>query len=194
MLQKKLIVYRHLLEAYLEKHEDSFTQSGISKKFSISLSTVNNALSPLRSMGIISVKARSFDLTDPKKLMIYFATMRNPDKDIIYATRFEAPVSQIEKLMPSSVVFSAYSAFRFLYGNVPADYSEVYAYLPKNELPEVKRRFPPASGPSNVFFLEADPFIRKGAVSPPQLFADLWNLRSWYAKEFLNALEKRLFA
>jgi len=193
MLQKKGIIYRHMLDCYFEDHQTRFTQLEISKRFNLSLSTVSNAISPLRSMGAIIVKKRSFELTDPKKALLYFATIRNLEKDISYSTRFEAPAREIEKLVPSGTVFTAYSAFRIIYQDAPADYSEVYAYLTEEGVAEVKRRFPPKSGPANVIFLQADPFIRKNAVSPSQLFADLWNIRSWYAKEFLDAIEKRLF-
>lgn len=191
MLQKKEWVYRELLDSYFEKHRTDFTQLELSRKFSISLSTVNNAISPLRSMGAIDVKARKFSLVDAKKMLFYWATVRSPEKDIVYSTRYEAPVQEIEKLMPSSSSFTAFSAYRLIYREAPADYSGVYLY--SREIDEIKARFPPQKGPANIFVLEAGPFIRKNAVSPSQIFADLWNIRSWYAKEFLDALERRLF-
>jgi len=193
MLQKKEMIYRHILERYFQAKEISFTQLELSERFGVSLSTVSNALAPLREMAMIEVKTRGFVLLDAKKLLLFFATVRTMAKDRIYATRFEAPVQEIERLMPSDVVFTAYSAYRLAYNDAAADYSEVYVYATQDTLAEIKKRFPPRDGPQNVIVLEADPFISKGRVSPPQLFADLWNVGSWYAKEFLDALEKRLF-
>ncbi len=193
MLRKKEVVYRNILERYFKGHETRFTQLELSRRFGFSLSTVSNALAPLRSMGAITVKHNGFELSDPKKALLYFATVRSLEKDIIYSTRLEAPPREIERLVPSGAVFTAYSAFRLIYKDAPADYSEVYIYLPGSGLGEAKKRFPPSSRPPNIFVLEADPFIGKNAVSAPHLFADLWNIRSWYAKEFLEALEMRLF-
>ncbi|NYZ74027.1 HTH domain-containing protein [Candidatus Micrarchaeota archaeon] len=193
MLSKKEIVYRDILERWLEGHQTRFTQLELSKKFSISLSTVSNALSPLRAMGAIDVRARHFELVDAKKTMLYWATIRGLGKDTAYSTRYEAPPGEIERLMPAGVSFTAFSAYRFMYKDAPADYSEVYAYADTAALDEARRRFPPAAGPPNVFVLKADPFIRKGVVSAPQAFVDLWNLRTWYARDFADALERRMF-
>ena len=193
MLQKKEIIYRHLLDEYLDKRCSSFTQLELSKRFAVSLSTVSNALIPLREMGIIEVKARSFALRDAKKLLLYFATTRNLAKDQLYATRYDAPVMEIEKLVPADAMFGAFSAYRLTFKDSPADYSEVYVYADPDALKEIKKRFPQKAGPPNIIVLEADPFISKGKVSRSQLYVDLWNLKSWYAKEFLDAVEKRLF-
>ena len=193
MLQKREIVYRHLLERYFGKRETRFTQLGLSKKFSISLSTVSNALAPLRSIGAVSVLPRSFVIADAHKLLVFWATSRRLERDIIYMTRYDGPVTEVEKSMPSETVFTAYSAYRMLYGDAPADYSEVYAYARRESIGGLRRRFPKNDGPPNIIILEADPFLSKDIVSPPQMFADLWNIRSWYAKEFVDALEKRLF-
>ncbi len=193
MLQKREIIFRHLLEEYFDKKCSSFTQLGLSKQFGISLSTVSNALAPLREMGIIEVKARSFVLRDAKKLLLYFATVRNLTRDQRYATRYAISTLEIEKLMPADVTFTAFSAYRLAFEDSPADYSEVYVYVNPDALGEIKKRFPPKAGPPNIIVLEADPFIQKGRISSPHLYADLWNLKSWYAKEFLDALEKRLF-
>jgi len=193
MIQKKEWIYREILERFFERKESRFTQLELSKRFSISLSTVSNALAPLRSMGAIEVKQRSFVLTDAKKLILHWATVRSLERDIAYRTRMDASPAEIEKLMPSGAVFTAFSAFRLRYHEAPADYSEVYIYADRGTLEEIKRRFPPADGPPNIVVLESDPFLPKGMVSEPQLFTDLWNIKSWYARDFLGSLERRLF-
>jgi len=47
----------------------------------------------------------------------------------------------------------------------------------------------------NLIALRADSVLEKFGDTTPdvQTFADLWNLREWYAKEFLNALKQKLF-
>jgi hypothetical protein len=144
-------------------------------------------------MGIVEIKQRGFVLCDVKKLIIYFATVRDIARDQVYATRYGASAAEIEKLMPSDAVFTAFSAFRLTFKEAPSDYSEVYVYANAEALGEIRKRFPQKNGPPNVVVFEADGFISKGKVSIAQIFADLWNLKSWYAKEYLDALERRLF-
>ena len=44
---------------------------------------------------------------------------------------------------------------------------------------------------ANLIVLETDPHLeRLGRATLAQIYVDLWNLRSWYAQDFLNALEK----
>ena len=195
MLKKNEWVYRHILILTMEKKATRFTQLELSKYFKISLSTVNNALEPLRRMGCITVQQRFFTITDTRKLLLYWATIRNIQRDLLYTTRMNASIKEIENLVPSDAVFTAYTAYKLLYKEAPADYSEVYFYIPQETLPEIKERFPKSKGPPNVFVLEGDPFLLNGKhplVSGPQLYVDLWNLKEWYAQEFLTALEKRL--
>lgn len=89
--------------------------------------------------------------------------------------------------MPDTVIFAAYSAFKFRFKKVPADYSEVYIYAEK----EWKERFPERNGPSNVIFLKKDKILEKyGKMTTiAQTFVDLWNINTWYAQEFVNNLE-----
>lgn len=195
MLKKNEWVYRQILTGTEEEKKTRFTQLELSKHFKISLSTVNNALEPLERMGSISKHQRYFSVIDRKKVLLYWATVRNLQKDIIYSTRMNALIKEIENSVPSDAVFTAYTAYKLLYKETPADYSEVYFYLPQTSLPEVKERFPESKGPPNVFVLEGDPFLfrrEQHTVPVPQLYVDLWNLKEWYAQEFLNALEKRL--
>lgn len=191
MLNKE-IIYREILTQFLENKQTVFTQLALSKKFKFSLSTVNNALKPLVAIGAVHVKTRGFELSDAKKLLLYWATVRNLEKDILYSTRIELPVTELEKLVPSNAGFTAYSAYRLKFKDAPADYSELYFYVPENELGEVKRRFPKNKGPANVIVLKSDKFLKKGIAPLPQVFVDLWNLKTWYAKDFVNALEERL--
>ncbi|VVB60147.1 Uncharacterised protein [uncultured archaeon] len=185
-------IYRELLYQAIEKKRHTFTQLELSKNLRISISVVNYALRPLRAMGAIAVLARGFKVTDIEKILYYWANIRNLQRDIIYSTRVELPVSEIEKLLPSNTVFAAYSAYKFAFKDVPADYSEVYVY--SRDISEIKKRFPASRNPPNLFVLNADKNIQKyGSVTTiGQTFADLWNIKEWYAKDFLKALEAKI--
>ena len=194
MLKKKEVVYRYVLTEALEKRRYRFTQLEISRRFGFSLSTVNNSLKHLEGIGAIEKRARGFEIVDTKKALIFWASIRNLKKDIIYTTRAEKDVQKIEGEMPSEVVFTAYSAYYLKYNDAPADYSEVYVYYDRNRIDEIEERFPRKKGPPNIFVLEKDEFMPEDSLVPiPQMYVDLWNLKEWYAKDFLNALELRLF-
>lgn len=190
-MKKIEFVYREILYNALEKKNRTLTQLELSRKLKISLSTVNSALKPLRAMGAIEVRLKNFKIIDPEKVLYYWASIRNLEKDIIFKTRAEKPVQAIESEMPPDIVFGAYSAYKFRFKDVPADYSEVYVY---GDLSEVKKRFPESKNRANLFVLKKDEFIEQYGKTTclAQTFADLWNLKEWYAKEFLEALKKRM--
>jgi len=87
--------------------------------------------------------------------------------------------------MPKDTVFAAYSAYKFHFKDVPADYSEVYVY----DDDEVKKRFSPNKNTPNIFVLKKD---ANCDMTLANIFVDLWNLSEWYAKDFLNAMEERI--
>ncbi len=191
-MKKIEYVYREILYQALENHNLLFTQSALSKDFNISLSTVNHALRPLVGMGAVEVKPRGCCLIDTKKALYHWASIRNLSKDILYATRVSTSAAKIESNMPAEAVFAAYSAYKFRFEDVPADYSEIYVYAEK---PEITQRFPPApKSVPNLFVLKKDDFMQRyGRLATiAQTFVDLWNLKEWYAKEFITALEAKI--
>ena len=102
-------------------------------------------------------------------------------------------VKEIEKSMPSGITFTAFTAFRLKFRDVPADYSEVYVYAEEEELGEIKKRFPQKGGPANlIVLLKPEKFGNEKIVSNELMFVDLWNLKEWYAKEFLKALRQKM--
>jgi len=185
-MKKKELVYREILYQALENGNKRLTQKRLAEDLHISLSTVNNALAPIKGMGAVRIDPRSFDVVNPQKILYYWASIRNLEKDIIYKTRVDRNVSEIEKSMPSRVVFGGYSAYKFRFNDVPADYSEVYVYA--DTLEEIKKRFPESKNPSNLFVL------KKGfeEMTLANIFVDLWNMKEWYAKDFIEGIEKRL--
>lgn len=184
-MKKIELVYNYILEQALEKKRMNMTQAEIAAALNASLSIVNSAVSHLKKMNGVRVKLRSFDVVDIKKILYYWASARNVDKDVIYATRAELPVSEIEKTMPSDIIYAACTAYKLRFRDVPADYSEVYVY---GDAEKVRKRFPPSRSRPNLFVLAAGP--EKMTIA--NIFVDLWNMKEWYAKEFLIALERRI--
>ncbi len=181
-------VYREILFQSMEKKNNTLTQSCLAKALNISLSVVNLALKPLRDMNAVDIKQRSFDVIDKKKLLYYWASVRNLEKDIICKTRVDKPVREIEAEMPSDVVYAAYSAYKFKFKDVPADYSEVYVY--SDNIEEIEKRFPKNNKAPNLFILKKDANMKK--ITLALIFVDLWNLKEWYAKDFLKAMEAKI--
>jgi len=189
---KKEVIYREILTGAIEKKQFNFKQLELSKKFGFSLSTVNNALKSLAAIGAVEIGLRGFKLTDAKKALLYWATIRKFEKEVAYSTRVEESVVEIEGSVPASAAFTCYTGYKFLFRDVPADYSEVYFYLPEEELEEARTRFPEKKGPPNIYVLRSDKWLPGKIVPAAQIFTDLWNLKTWYAKDFLRALEERL--
>ena len=188
-MKKIELVYREILANAMEKGSKKLTQKAIASALNISLSTVNHALKPLKSLGAIDVGPRNFTITSPKKIIYYWASVRNIEKDIIYTTRINMPAEQIEKNMPQDIAFAAFSAFKFMFNDTPADYSEVYIYA--EDIKEIEKRFPKNMNTPNLIVLKKDGNMGE-KITLANLFVDLWNLKQWYAQEFLNALEARL--
>ncbi|MEW6063449.1 MAG: helix-turn-helix domain-containing protein [Nanoarchaeota archaeon] len=185
------LIYREILYQAIEKKNRVLTQAELARKLRISLSIVNGAIKSIERLGAVEVRPRNFHILDIKKILYYWASIRNISKDIIYSTRIEKPVVEIEKLMPDTVIFGAYSAYKYLFKDVPADYSEVYVYGNK----ELEERFPKSKGIPNLFVLKKDDKMESygKTTTIANTFVDLWNLREWYAKDFLKALEERLY-
>lgn len=186
-------VFREILFQAIENKKKVLTQSELSRKLGFSLSTVNLAVSKIENIGAISVGNRSFKVVDIKKILYYWASLRNLDKDIAYETRVEINAREIEKNLPD-VFFAGFSAYKFKFKDVPADYSEVYAYCDDEDLEELKKRFPFKKAIPNLIVLRGDSNMKKygKTLTIGQIFVDLWNLKQWYAKAFLDSFEKRM--
>ena len=192
-------VYREILFEAMEKNEFVLTQSELSKKLGISLSIVNIAVRKLNLMGALKIQQRSFRILDIKKVLYSWASVRNLNKDIIFQMRIEASVREIERILPN-ILYTAYSAYKFRFSDVPADYSEIYVYGDENELEIIKKRIsnfkvsPKNSKINpNFFVLKKDTLLNLYREIPlAQIFVDLWNLKEWYAKDFITAFENNL--
>lgn len=193
-MKKIEFVYREILYQLLEKKNNKLTQLAVASKLNISLSTVNYALKPLRAMGAVDVKLKNFTVVDKQKIIYYWASLRNISKDIIYETRVDKPIQKIESEMPANVVYGAFTAYKFKFKDVPADYSEIYVYGSDEIIDDIKKRFPESKNVPNLFVLKKDSLMENyGQITTlAQTFVDLWNLKEWYAKEFLMTLEEKI--
>lgn len=194
-MSKKEIIWREILYQATEKKKFEFTQKELASELHVSLSTVFNALKVPRQSGAIKVTGRNFIASDVEKFMYIWATQRNLEKETIYSTSVAANPPEIEGMVPPNIMFACYSAYSKKYQNSPADYDKVYIYSDIDQLVEVKKRFPPQKGYVNVVVLKSDSHLKKfGGLTPDvQTFVDVWNLKDWYAKEFLSALRRKIF-
>lgn len=189
---KKEIIWREILFQFFENRVYRFTQKELANKFSFSLSTVSNALKIPRASGAIEVRERFFQVCDAEKFLNIWATFRRLDKDIIYKVHVELSPQEIESNMPPDVIYTAYSAYHLKFNEAPADYDRVYVYV--NDLEKIKKRFSPKKGYENLIVLKADKFLFNYGPLPPlaQIYVDIWNLKEWYAKDFLMALKEKM--
>lgn len=187
---KKERVYREILYGMLEENVRAFKQLKLSESCKLSLSTVNYALKPLERMNAVEKKRFGFSILDPKKVLLYWASIRRLERDIVYQTYVEEPVEKIESYVPENTVFTAYSAFKLKFKRVPSDYGEVIVYGMKRDF---ERRYGKENTrlKPNLMVLNLDEHLAKFKIAPiAQIFVDLWNLRSWYARDFLREIEE----
>lgn len=176
-------VWRELLDRVIEKRNPDFTITELARKFFLSTSVVNHALIPLRDLNIVRVNKTSSKVVDWERLLFFWATRRNLKKDIIYSTFSPLPVYDREGLMPSEVISTGFTSFRYLLNKTPADYDHIYFY--SNKIEKITKRFPNNKRPSNIFILRPDPYLLKSKkLGLAKLFVDFWNLPEWYAREF----------
>jgi len=184
-------VYREILYQAMEKGKGKMTQFELSKELGISLSVVNIALKRLNEIGAVKIEKMGFRIINLSKILYLWASLRNLQKEILYKTRVEDNVRNIERNMPG-VVYGAYSAYKLKFNDVPADYSEIYVYA--NDINEIKKRFPKKEGRENLFVMKCDENLDKYGKkgSDAMIFVDLWNLKEWYASDFLKAIEQKI--
>ncbi|KKP47061.1 MAG: hypothetical protein UR39_C0011G0013 [Candidatus Woesebacteria bacterium GW2011_GWA1_33_30] len=178
----------------IEKGEFKHTQKAIAEYFDYSLSTVNLAVKQLALINGIDVRGKFFIVNDPKKILIFWSTHRNIQKSIIYETYVNAPILEIEGLIPAEVIFAGYTAAKHILKESPSDYSKVYFYIDERKIIEVENRFPKIVGTPNLIILKAYPKqIECGNITTlAQTFVDIWNMGDWYAKDFLIELEGKI--
>ncbi len=193
------VVYREIADMFL-KGNNTFTQKELSEKLEISIGNINKSIKKLESINAVKIEARSFSIIALDKVMLYWATHRTLDKDIVYRGFSDLNINEIEASMPNGIAFTAYTAYKKSFRSIPAEYSEIYLYATEDAIENIKKRFPKQSKFPNIFVLKADKILshkilneKVNSVSIPNIFVDLWNIRTWYAKEFVDLLSKNLF-
>jgi hypothetical protein len=189
MISRVEAVWRHLLVSSLDRGERRSSITSLSRELGFPVSTIHQALERPRSIGALKAGFDGIRVVDPKRLQILWAARRDLVPDVVYETRVALPVEDIEARLPISAIPTAYTAYVRLEGrNAVADYEEVVVYGSAREL---RRRFPATKGRANLKVLDPDPLLpRYGTVAPRcQIYADLFNLPSWQAQRFLQALD-----
>lgn len=195
-MKKIETIWHHLLLQALNEGIFRHTQQDLASRFHLSLSTVHHALITPTAIGATRKESKFFVLSDPVKLLYYWASVRHLNTRIIYKTHVNASIPGIEGLALPTSIFGGYSAAKMILGEAPADYAAVYFYDEKAHINAMKERFPPdTKKPANVYVLEKTGVMKSSDqwTSLPLTFVDIWNLDHWYAKDFTRALEEKIY-
>ena len=189
-------VLREILYRVYERNELFMSQKALAQTCGISMDTVNRLVSKLNRFRAIEKKPLGFRVTEPRKVLTYWATTRNLFSDIVYSTYSLSSVEEIEREMPQGSVFTMFSGYRIRFIETPTHYDEVYVYADQDL---VKRKFPESRVERrNIFVLRPDPHLqrtsRNGAAPLAQLYVDLWQLGGSPADRFILELEKKFEA
>ncbi len=189
-------VLREILYRVYERNESFMSQKSLAQACRLSMDTVNRLVAKLNQFRSIEKKPLGFRVTEPKKVLSYWASTRNLARDIIYSTYSPDSVSKIESEMPAGTIFTAFSGYRLKFNKTPTHYEEVYVYADPDE---VRRRFPESPAErKNVFVLRSDPHLARtskdGAAPLAQIYVDLWQLGGSPADRFILELETKLEA
>ena len=199
MLKQEAVI-REILCQFLYNN-DIIDQQQISQSLNVSIGLVNKVISRLQGMGAVSKTGRRYSVTSFRKILMFWASLRNSQRDILFSTRVLGSVREIERDLPDGSILTAYTAFNYRFNEAPADYSEIWVYVQDKMIFEFKNRFPFNTLPSNLFILKGDKLLEENSkryssglniVSIPQLYVDLWNIPSWYSKEYVTLLEKKI--
>ncbi|MDI9643806.1 MAG: hypothetical protein QFX35_01155, partial [Candidatus Verstraetearchaeota archaeon] len=156
-------------------------------------STVSHSLKPLRGMGAIDVSRNGIAVKNPRKILLFWCSVRRLEPLVVYRKSLRVPVQEIEGMVPPRTIFTAFTAFKHRFGRVPAEYSEVYVY---GDAEGFESRFGPPSYPKercNLIVMEPDNHLRRLGKAPlAQIYADLWNIPSWYSQDFINELDRMI--
>lgn len=194
-MKKIETIWHHILYEALTHKTFKFTQQELALRFSYSLSTVHHALVVPTRIGAIRKESKFFVLEHFMKLLLYWASVRNLKRSIIYQAYSPLSVNEREGQMPGAAIYACYSAARQILGEPPADYEAVYIYDTAGAIAEIERRFPRGKAQRpNLFVLAGGPALRRyGAVTTiPQTYVDIWNLSDWYSADFTRTLEEKI--
>ncbi len=191
-MRKKERAYREILYRFYEAGEYRFGVREVARRCGVSPGLVSHALKPLQRMGALETYSRWFEVRDAKRILLFWCSARNLWGDVVYSARLGLPVEEIEGLVPPGALFTAYTGFKHRFGRTPADYGEVVVYGEREWFVERFGEDRPERHPDLVVLRTDEHLLRLGRVPLAQIYVDLWNLETWYAREFLAELEKLL--
>lgn len=212
-MKKIETIWNYLLSTAIKENKFKYQQKQLAEHFGYSLSTVHHALEVPSKQGAVRKEGKFFVLQDWRKLLYYWASVRNLSKDEIAWAFLDVPVSERESLALSDSAFAAYSAAQRWLGEPPADFEKVYFYLPEKRVAQWQERYSVEDeggkgrvvqaefGTSlsqreraNVIALRRPEQVdmKDGYTSLPLTFVDIWNLPDWYATDFTKALENKI--
>jgi hypothetical protein len=151
---------------------------------------VNRVVGRLESFGAIQKRPFGFRVSQPKKVLLYWAATRNLRADLVYSTYSPEPVEEMERMLPPGSVLTAFSGCRRRFPDLPP-YEVVHAY---SDPEKVRAVFPEREAEPNLFILRPDPHLLKRTNGCPlaQLYVDLWQLGDPLADRYLARLEEVL--
>jgi len=195
-MKKNQRVLREILYRTYERGERFMSQTALARECKVSLDLVNQVAARLHGFGAIEKKPMGFRVTNPRKILLYWASTRNLRKDIVYSTYSPDSASEIEAQMPRDAIFTCFSGYRLRFGEVPAHYERVFVYA---DASEVRQRFPKIEAERmHIFVLRPDPNLARvsegGAAPLVQIYVDLWQTGGAIADRFIIELEKKFEA
>ena len=93
MLKQEAVI-REILCQFLYNN-DIIDQQQISQSLNVSIGLVNKVISRLQSMGAVSKTGRRYSVTSFRKILMFWSSLRNLQRDILYSTRVS---DRLEKL------------------------------------------------------------------------------------------------
>jgi len=191
-VKKKERAYREILYEFYEKGKYRHRVRWVAYRCGVSPGLVSHALKPLQKMGAVKMYSRWFEVVDAKKILLYWCNARNLWNDVVYRVRLDLSVEEIESLVPAESLFTAYTGFKHRFGYAPADYGEVIVYGDRQRFVERFGDYQHTKHP-NLLVLSIDDHLRQFRETPlAQIYVDLWNLETWYARRFVEELDRRI--
>jgi len=187
-------VLREILFRVYEKNEIFMTQKSIATTCGLSMDTVNRLVTKLDRLRAVEKRPFGFRVTEPKKVLTYWAATRNLPNDIAYMTFSPYSPDRIEDALPEEAIFTGYSGYKFTFKTTPVPYEEVFVYADPDE---VRKKFPESNVKDhNLVVLKSDPHLKllKQDRSAPfaQLYVDLWQIGGPTANRFLLEMERKI--
>lgn len=184
-------VWRWLL---VTRPTDRWTLGTVAQAVNRSEAVVRRALAiPLKS-GAIARSDHGWRVIHRQKLLMIWAVFH--EWDVLGTLTLRAPVREIEGYMLPDAFWTGPSALRFRGQTLPADYDQVWVYLPEAQWPLLVERFRPLLAPepvqrrstANLWVLRPDAALTN-PVPWPQVFVDLWQSSRWWSAEFCRVVE-----